>query len=380
MYTDLPEDHLTRLPLAVLGGNILTAVDMACQATPANQHLSLDRFDLIKKNLRESADVSLMSEVVEQLIDMLQGRILNSHSAQASAQIMIYSDNPDTQRLLSTRLRNEGFRTIVQSTVESVIDLYYRSKPDIIILAIAGDSGTVNHVLDEMTNRSVDLESAPTLLITDGLPVPDIINFLNRGLEDVILLDPNLDLLVGKIHTLASMAEPESPELSDSELSAPEPSAPELSAPEPAGQEVGTPPESPAEELVPRTQGRLSDINLVDLIQIFGPGRRTAKVTVHTDGSDAGRLVLYLDQGHITCANTENKTGAEAVYEALRWADGTWTIESVPPDDLPEPNNDLSNESILMEGCRALDEDMEKTSDGEPEKAPDEELEIVPMW
>jgi DNA-binding response OmpR family regulator len=383
MYADLPGDHATRLPLEVLGGSILTAVDMACQATPANQHLSLDKFDLIKKSLRANADVSLLSEVVEQLIDMLQGRILNSHSAQASAQIMMYSDNADTQKLLSTRLRNEGFRTIVQSSVESAIDLYHRSRPDIIILAIAGDCGAVYHVIDEMTNRGVALESAPTLLLTDGLPVSDIINLLSRGLEDVILLDPNLDLLVGKIHTLVSIREPEAPELSTPELS-----APELPAPDRANEEGCTTPEPPAEQPVPRTQGRLSDINLVDLIQIFGPGRRTAKVTVHTEGPDAKTLMLYLDQGHITCANTESNTGAEAVYEALRWADGTWTIETVEPGDLPEPNNDLSNESILMEGCRALDEELEKasgeepekTSNEEPEKAPDEELEIVPVW
>jgi hypothetical protein len=190
-------------------------------------------------------------------------------------------------------------------------------------------------------------------------------NLLNRGLEDVILLDPNLDLLVGKIHTLVSKKEPEAPELSAVDLS-----APELTAPEPASEEGKTPLEPPPEKPASKTRGRLTDINLVDLIQILGQGRRTVRLTVRLDEPDTNGLVLYLDQGHITCANTESHSGAEAVYDALQWTDGTWTIEPIAPDGLPSPNNDLSNEAILMEGCRALDEKDET----------DEKLETVPVW
>ena len=40
------------------------------------------------------------------------------------------------------------------------------------------------------------------------------------------------------------------------------------------------------------------------------------------------------------------------------------TKEPVPADELPEPNNELPNESILMEGCRLLDEGLRP--DGTP--------------
>ena len=48
--------------------------------------------------------------------------------------------------------------------------------------------------------------------------------------------------------------------------------------------------------------------------------------------------------------------GSEAIYDGLSWAAGSWTIEPIAPDELPEPNVTDSNESILMEGCRLLDE------------------------
>jgi hypothetical protein len=51
-------------------------------------------------------------------------------------------------------------------------------------------------------------------------------------------------------------------------------------------------------------------------------------------------------------------TGAKAVYEALGWTDGTWMVEPIRSDDIPTLNNNLSNEAILMEVCRLLDEKL----------------------
>ena len=61
------------------------------------------------------------------------------------------------------------------------------------------------------------------------------------------------------------------------------------------------------------------------------------------------------------------KTGAEAVYEAIQWVDGQWKVETINPEDLPAPNNDASNESILMEGCRRLDEKSRSASTSAPQ-------------
>jgi hypothetical protein len=101
--------------------------------------------------------------------------------------------------------------------------------------------------------------------------------------------------------------------------------------------------------------GSLSDMNLIDLLQALGPSRRTTKITVNSSATGE-KLELYLDQGNIIFAQVEDLQGAEAIYLAMTWEEGTWTLEPIKEMDVREPNNDLSNEAILMEGCRLKDE------------------------
>jgi hypothetical protein len=103
-------------------------------------------------------------------------------------------------------------------------------------------------------------------------------------------------------------------------------------------------------------QGRLADMNLIDLIQALGPSRRTVKMTVQSSKPEDETLTIFLELGDVIFAEYKDLKGAEAVYEGLTWADGYWKVSPVSNDQLPTPNNQLGNESILMEGCRLIDE------------------------
>jgi hypothetical protein len=55
---------------------------------------------------------------------------------------------------------------------------------------------------------------------------------------------------------------------------------------------------------------------------------------------------------HAACGTLR---GAEAVYRVIAWEDdGAFAVE--PESEFPAPNIGLPLESILMEGCRLLDE------------------------
>ena len=105
--------------------------------------------------------------------------------------------------------------------------------------------------------------------------------------------------------------------------------------------------------------GHLEDMNLIDLLQALGPSQKTAKVTVNS-GRDS--LVIFLKQGAIMNAETANCSGPEAVYEGIAWKKGSWTIQPVDPETLPPQNTYYSNESLLMEGCRLLDEKLNNSA------------------
>jgi hypothetical protein len=97
-------------------------------------------------------------------------------------------------------------------------------------------------------------------------------------------------------------------------------------------------------------------MNLIDLIQALGPGRKTVRITIQADLAGTPTLVIHLDNGRIIHAETQELEGAAAIYEGLAWTDGSWLVEPVVTEDLPEANIGESNESLLMEGCRLLDE------------------------
>ena len=325
MYKDLGRKFTKRLPIEALGGNILTIVDLFCDNIPLNERLSLDKFEAIKKKLRDLTGKLFLGEVVEAFIIMIQEEILQLQAAGRTGQVMIYAGDTDALYPLDLRLKNEGFRTVSELSLDSFVDLFRRSQPDMMVLTLPGKASDVTICVDDLAKRGVDFRKVPTFLLVDGSATSELTSLLERGIEDIVALDGNLDLLIVKLKKIQARIEAEAKETAQGEPSS-------------------------------GSRGRLSDMNLIDLLQALGPSRKTVKITITPGSSKRDKLVLYLDRGNITSAQFKDKTGPEAVYEGIAWTDGTWTVEPVLAESLPEPNNQLPNESILMEGCRLLDE------------------------
>jgi hypothetical protein len=101
------------------------------------------------------------------------------------------------------------------------------------------------------------------------------------------------------------------------------------------------------------THGSLEDMNVIDLLQAIGHTQKTVRISVTGHGS---QLSMCIDQGRLVFAECEQATGAEAIYRALVWQHGVWSVDPIEPRELPEPNNDEPIDSILIEGCRRMDE------------------------
>jgi DNA-binding response OmpR family regulator len=325
VYADLPQKHPGRLPIREFGSNIITVVDLFCHSTQQFDRLSLDKFDPIKEKLRELTGKLLSAKVVETFIDMIQEEILGPCVIQKATQVMIYAEAPSLQQTLELRLKNEGFRSISQSSPRSFAELYERSRPDIMVLAVPGEPDNIKRLVHRLTEEGISFKRTPTLLLTDS-SIPRVTSLFEQGIEDIVILDDNFNLLLHKIHGL------------EIKISA----------------RTGM-----AEEIVrdgSKSEGRLADTNLVELIQALGAGRKTVRLEVRSKEQDKAALTFYMNQGQITFARLEELAGAEAIYEALTWADGTWVAEPVAEPDLPPPNNQHRNEAILTEGCRRIDQ------------------------
>ncbi len=325
-YINLQQKYTKRLPIETLGGNILTIVDIFCENMSFEEQISLDKFEAVRSNLISMTGKLFLPEVVETFIEMIEDEILIEPSANKYNQALVMGEDLEQLNPIVKRLRQEGFRPIALSNTDRLVELYQRSRPDYIILAGQSRASRAIAQIDELTRRGVEIVKVPTFLLTSQRAAAELASMFERGIEDIIPIENGLDLLVMKMRKLRSRAETNA-----------------------RGESVSA----------TGTAGLLEDMNLIDLLQALGPSRKTAKISITSNGNE---LILYLKKGQIVFAQSGDLLGAEGVYAALAWNSGKWVIEPVAEEDIPPANNEYSNESILMEGCRLLDECQRETS------------------
>ncbi len=326
MYTNLQERHISSLPLEILGSNILTIVDLFCSSISTEERLSLDKFEGIAKKLRDLSGKLILPEVVEAFTKMIRDEILDIKVSQKAGQALVFAADLTFLKPLEWRLGTAGFRIAIQSAFDPFIELYRRSEPDLMILAMPGIPDKIRTLIDNLEAAGVGFERIPTFILTETSAIGELTSILDRGIEDIIAFDNNLDLLMTKIRKVHNRLK---------------------QRPRPANGYANS---------CTGAHGRLAEINLIDLFQALGPGRKTAKITVQRNQPGSRTLIIYLDKGGIKYAQCDNLSGVDAIYEGLRWTEGLWLIEPISSEEIPHPNIDQSNESILMEGCRLIDE------------------------
>ena len=327
MYVDLEQKFTRRLPIEPLGGNILTIIDVFCEHVSFDRRLSLDKFEMVRANLKSMTGRLFLGEVTDAFIELIEKEILDDSSGQDGTfnQVLMFCSDHDYLDVVSGRLREEGFRPVAMADTDKFVEVYRRSRPDMMVLIQVGPASHSRQLVTTLADNGVEFQQVPTFLVCNSQVTSELTNLLDLGLEDVMALENSLDLLVIKLQKLrggsAARSSPAKPD--------PEAMAPDI------------------------TSGNLEDMNLVDLLQALGPGCRTARIVVSSNGE---KLTICLDKGKIIYAEGNDRTGPEAVHEGITWRTGKWVIQPLKEDELPQPNTELSNDAILMEGCRRLDE------------------------
>ncbi len=325
MYIDLKKKYTKRLPIEALGGNIITICDLFCQHISNKERLSFDKFDLIQTKIKDLTGDLFLSEVADAFIEMIKDEIMEETQESNYNQIMVYHTNSSVAEKIEDRFKLEHFRVIVEKSSAALMELYKRSKPDFILLCLDCSVDEVKNHVTKLATLGLNFRNTPTFILVQANATSKLSSLFTLGVEDIISLDSNLEFLIAKIRKIQV-------ELDESSL------------------------EKEKSDNSQNTHGLLSDIDIIDIIQMMGGSNRTARLSVVLDNNSDNELLIYFEKGKIIYATYEEKKGADAAYHAIGWKTGSWQIESVNQADLPEPNNDLPNESILMEGCRLLDE------------------------
>jgi DNA-binding NarL/FixJ family response regulator len=240
--------------------------------------------------------------------------------------IVIFSDRSDRAYTLEVRLRSEGFRLTTAESVDSLMTICSQKSPDVLILRSYSHPRDLVTTLKYLMKKGVSPSKIPTLLLVRNALVQFLVPLIQIGFKEIVSLDTSVDTLIHKIKQLHG------------------------------GFAARTETKTTLVDKQSGSRGNLSGFSIIDLLQALGPSQRTARIKVTPEDPSSDSLLMYLSRGLITYAKLGDLLAERAIYRALTWETGTWTSEPVAEKDLPEPNNTLPNEFILMEGCRLIDE------------------------
>ncbi len=326
VYCNLEDQSLPSPTARLKIANILTAVDLFIDNMDSNEPISSELYERMSTAYRQLTDKLLFKDVVDSLLSLVGEEVSSNTVRPDFNRVLIYSHQARGLYSLEARLKNEKFAITTIGTPEKFVVEYKRRPPDMIILHFSTNPTGVIKELHQFLSKGLAIGSVPAYVLVKDTVVGRLTPLLDMGIEEILDLESQLDLLIHKIKKARStMKAAWSKDKSD----------------------IST---------VSISRGDLSLMGIIDLLQAMGPSRRTTRITVTPQDTTTQSLVLHLDEGKIVHALLDDLKGEEAVYAAMRWENGTWQVEPLKPEEIPEPNISLANEAILMEGCRLLDE------------------------
>jgi DNA-binding response OmpR family regulator len=296
-----------------LGGQILGLVWYRHVVLHGTRSAGAESRTRMRTELRRLAGQHAATEVVERYIEFIEDES-DIIDVDTCHQILIVAETNEWLRAFTTRFARAGFRTVWTDDLADAQKLCERHMPAAVLIDHAGFADRMNQF-----TRVVKL--APQILlyalVSGGDPAVTL-DLLDAGVDDVIAPPHDLDVIAARIARAVRSTS--------------------------------------RRREVPRAGGfhaTFDAFSLMDLVQALGQSRKSVRIDLtRSTGEEA---VLFMERGRLIHASCGDHTGEQAVYRVITWEnDGTFSVvpvEEFPPATISEPN-----ESLLMEGCRILDE------------------------
>lgn len=263
----------------------------------------------VKGRLRAAVGRVASLEVVEAYVRMLESAGADSERRQ----VVVVSLSDDLVKEMSPRFGRMGLPVVHKHSMADARP-YCEAMPPVAVLV---DFTTLGM---EAARLSVVLRLIPNLMlyaIVDSSDPSITLDLIDAGFDDVLAPPLDWDVVAARVSRAArGMARKQ------------------------ARESVGF-------------RGTFGSFSFVDLIQSLSQSRKSVRLDLlRGDGEGA---VIYLDAGKLVHGRAGSFAGNESVYRVITWGDdGSFTVE--PVSTFPVANISDATESVLMEGCRLLDE------------------------
>jgi DNA-binding response OmpR family regulator len=269
-----------------------------------------------EERLREQAGVALDPRAVEAVLRSEKAERIVDRLGESGPRdrVLVVEPDPVAASLLEMRLSNAGFDVELRREGTSALEAAGRQPPALVFseVALPGLDGFTLLLRLRKEEATADV---PFLFVTERADRGVAMRALELGADDVLAKPADLELLTAKAKALVRKNRARRP------------------AAAPAG-----------------VSGDLTEMELVDLLQVLGTSGRVARVRIE-GGGESGELAL--ERGKLVDARVGATEGLDAFHLLLARREGRFTVES---GEASSRTIDAPLESLLLDACRILDE------------------------
>ena len=275
-----------------------------------------------RRKLSEEEGLSVCQELSGSLFDPrlieLLKRKISSDRARSRlgdrSNLLVIDPDAEDATLLELRLVEQGFHVSVASDLESALRLFRARPAHFIVSEIELGANDGFELISRLDGLGGD---RPVIFFHTRINDRETITkALEAGVADFIVKPTSPEVVAAKIERYALQTK-----------------------------------QRPATERMRGVQGSLREMSLPEVIQIFGNGRKTGRLSIASDGK---RGEVFFNEGMVYDASYEGLEGADAVYAMLSLLDGEFFLD--PSVTREENKIGMSAEGLLLEGMRRLDE------------------------
>jgi len=272
----------------------------------------------VVKYLRSMAGKRFDPRIVELFINVLRNDQLIQQLDRFHANILMVDPQQDDLNVLRLRLSNEGYQISTAANLGEAVHHLEENTVSIILSEMEFEDGSGIDLIQTLRQFPQHAQT-PVIFLTTVDDSSRISQALETGAEDVWTKPFYPDVVCMKIKRIF-----------DRQREAAE-------AAEAAGGGI---------------HGNLSDLGLVDSIQVLSGSGRSAKIEL----KEAGKVgYVYIDRGRLIHAQLGKLEGSDALYELARWRQGEFWI--APMTSKPVVTIQASTDAILLEACSLMDEE-----------------------
>ncbi len=219
-----------------------------------------------------------------------------------AGKILLLEGDRVEQEHLRKAFQNEGYDIFYCEAAKTAFNYLRDETPDIIISTLFLPDISGWEFFREI-KKDPKKAALPFILIGDREEVGDRIQAHRLGVEEIFYKPIDSRELISAVNSILQKSKEQEETLPSLEE--------KIKGGQPAMEEG--------------IKGSLKDMELVDIIQVLNMGKKTALIYLTHDGKEGK---VFLKNGEVVHAKSEDSTGEEAIYHLLTWRDGDFHIET----------------------------------------------------